>query len=461
MNAQAKLPADWRPLNNNLSRGHGFEPLRIEGRLPEGLHGTLYRNGPGLFELHGKRLRHAFEADGVISAVRFGGGAAQGAARVVETDGLKRERAAGRRLYGSGAPWLTRLYHQLKGESRNPANTSVLWHGGQLLALCEAGLPTVLHPETLETLGETTLDGALLGTFSAHPHRVNARRTTYNFGLRYGRVTTLDVYAMPDGEPVKRLCAIPLDAPVMLHDFIVTERHLVFFVSPAVVQVFKAMLALGDLASLFKWEPERGTEVIVVPIDAPDQPRRFTTEAFWCFHPVQGVSLANEQIQVDYVRYPKLNLNELAKETDDVSAESDAGRIHRATLNLAAGTLSSEELWDQGCEFPRVHPDREGGTAERIWTVWGAKEQGIARLDWREGRHRGWVPPSHWRCSEPVPVKRGPEEQDVWALTLIYDGHQQVSGVGVLDGERPEDGPVGVAWFDHAVPETYHGAWVG
>jgi all-trans-8'-apo-beta-carotenal 15,15'-oxygenase len=49
----------------------------------------------------------------------------------------------------------------------------------------------------------------------------------------------------------------------------------------------------------------------------------------------------------------------------------------------------------------------------------------------------------------------------VWALTLIYDGHQQVSGVGVLDGERPEDGPVGVAWFDHAVPETYHGAWVG
>ncbi|MBK7761323.1 MAG: carotenoid oxygenase family protein [Deltaproteobacteria bacterium] len=62
--------------------------MRIEGRLPEGLHGTLYRNGPGLFELHGKRLRHAFEADGVISAVRFGGGAAQGAARVVETDGL-------------------------------------------------------------------------------------------------------------------------------------------------------------------------------------------------------------------------------------------------------------------------------------------------------------------------------------------------------------------------------------
>ena len=33
MNAQAKLPADWRPLNNNLSRGHGFEPLRV---LPAG-----------------------------------------------------------------------------------------------------------------------------------------------------------------------------------------------------------------------------------------------------------------------------------------------------------------------------------------------------------------------------------------------------------------------------------------
>lgn len=36
----------------------------------------------------------------------------------------------------------------------NPANTSVLWWGERLLALCEGGVPYRLEPGNLETLGE-------------------------------------------------------------------------------------------------------------------------------------------------------------------------------------------------------------------------------------------------------------------------------------------------------------------
>ena len=45
----------------------------IEGKLPAGLRGTLFRNGPALFERAGQRYRHWFDGDGLVQAWRFDG----------------------------------------------------------------------------------------------------------------------------------------------------------------------------------------------------------------------------------------------------------------------------------------------------------------------------------------------------------------------------------------------------
>jgi all-trans-8'-apo-beta-carotenal 15,15'-oxygenase len=36
------------------------------GKLPEGLQGTLYRNGPGLLEAYGTPLVHPIDGDGMV-----------------------------------------------------------------------------------------------------------------------------------------------------------------------------------------------------------------------------------------------------------------------------------------------------------------------------------------------------------------------------------------------------------
>ena len=46
-----------------------------------------------------------------------------------------------------------------------------------------------------------------------------------------------------------------------------------------------------------------------------------------------------------------------------------------------------------------------------------------------------------------------------WVLSLVYDGERDASYVAVVDGARPEDGPVARLWFDHAIPFLFHGAW--
>src|SRR6187551_2309169 len=84
----------------DLPREHGWEPLRVEGTLPEELQGTLFRTGPALGSSFGQRYRHWFDGDGGVYGVRFSGGRAEGAARIVESRGLLEERRKGKRIFG-------------------------------------------------------------------------------------------------------------------------------------------------------------------------------------------------------------------------------------------------------------------------------------------------------------------------------------------------------------------------
>ncbi|HTJ41571.1 MAG TPA: carotenoid oxygenase family protein, partial [Kofleriaceae bacterium] len=248
----------WR---RSLKGDRDFGAAIVEGTLPADLRGTLYRNGPGLFESFGKRYAHPFEADGAVTALRLGDDGARAASKIHRTAGLVEERARGKSLYGLGVPWLRRISNGLRGKDKNTANTNVMWWNGRLFALMEAGKPTELDPRTLETIGETDLDGVVQSWFSAHPHRSARRRTTYNFGLEVGRSMRLHLYALPDGGAAQHLGALALDGGPMLHDFIATDDHLIFFVSPVRVSVPRALFAIGGFEKFFSWKPELGTEV--------------------------------------------------------------------------------------------------------------------------------------------------------------------------------------------------------
>ena len=92
--------ASWARSFRDLSREHGFEPLRVEGTIPAGLEGTFYKNGAGLVGVGGERYGHWFDADGAVTGVRLQGGKAWGGVRLVRTPGLLRQERAGRRLFG-------------------------------------------------------------------------------------------------------------------------------------------------------------------------------------------------------------------------------------------------------------------------------------------------------------------------------------------------------------------------
>lgn len=457
MNARPPIPSP-DPYFSNLSREHDFEPAEVEGSLPPGLSGTLYRNGPGLMEQFGRRYDHLFEGDGAITAVRFADGAARAASRVVQSAGLVEERAAGRHLGSFAASWPERLKRIHRGGLKNTANTNVVPWQGKLYALMEGARPTGIDPDTLETLGETDL-GVIPGSFSAHPHAVRSRRCLYNFGLTYGKQTTLDIFALPDSGAARVLTRIPLPSAVMLHDFAATDRHLIFFVAPLQIVVWRMMLAMRPFQNNFRWNAAAGTEVIVVPIDAPDAPIRFHTEAFMQFH-FAGAFEDRGEIVVDYVRYEDGELlfalgDGMGLSMTDSASRAPGGRLHRARIDLSARRLSTEPLWDGDCEFPRTGPIREG-RYQHTWLLCEAVIGGevhfqIGRLD-ADGSIRHHTLPRGSLASEPVLAGEGS------VMTLVYDCFTRRSHLLLLDQQTLA--PQARVRLSQAIPLTFHGGWM-
>ena len=93
-------PEDWQ-------KGYISQPIEdnywiedIEGEIPPDLTGTLFRNGPGLFEIAGTPIKHPFDGDGMIAAFTFNpDGRVHFRNKFVRTDGYVKEKARGKMVY--------------------------------------------------------------------------------------------------------------------------------------------------------------------------------------------------------------------------------------------------------------------------------------------------------------------------------------------------------------------------
>jgi all-trans-8'-apo-beta-carotenal 15,15'-oxygenase len=449
----------------NLDKEHDFTPLRVEGKLPAGLRGTLYRNGPGIFSQFGRRYQHWFDGDGLITAVRLdGAGSAEGAVRFVDTPGRREERRRGRLLYGTFGTPSPRPIRQLVFDTRkNAANTSILRHRGRFFALWEAGKPVEISPETLATLGETDFDGVIPATFSAHPHRVPSRGAQYNFGVRYGKKAMLDLFELPDAGAPRKMGEIELKGASLIHDFIVTGDHLIFFVPPLRLRMFRFLLGLSSFDESLAWEPGEGTEVIIVPIDDPARVTRFTIEPFFQNHFANAFT-RGEDLVVDLVGFRDFpSFTGWIRDFTRGEVRGEPGSsFRRLVLSPGRQRLLGETRWDLSCEFPVPPPGSETRPENSVTLVAHATPEAarsgmfdtLCRLDIESGKttHLDFGPNTF-----PSEVVYAGDH----LLSLVYDAGSHTSFVAVVDSRRFEQGTVAKMHFEHHVPLGFHGVWVG
>jgi all-trans-8'-apo-beta-carotenal 15,15'-oxygenase len=448
---------------------HDYTVEQIDGRLPEDLTGTLYRIGPGKFQVGNTLLHNLFDGDGMIARFVLDGSSVRFSNRYVRarhfthgrTSDRIRFRGIGDQIPGGPAPNIGRL-------PANTANTNLVEYSGGLLALWELGNPHRIDPDSLDTLGLEDFEGTLgfLGAFSAHPKFDPATGDMFNFGLDLLPTPRLRTCRIDRAGRAHRLASVPMWDLPWNHDFALTSRYMVFVLDPILPNIPKVVLARDSFIDSLEFKPDKGTRFLLVPRSG-GRPRIVEHEALLHVHLTNAYD-DGDDVVVELVRL-HTEWNRFAAMTGMVNRTGTDGpqfpesRLMQYRITKS-GTVIERELAEISGEFPQY--DRRRSTREHRYShlaVSGGPTgmfNAIGTID----HHTGTVTTCDLGDSsvgEPLFVPRTPDaaENDGWLLALNHDLTENRSQLLVFDARNLDAGPVATAWLNHHIPWGFHGTF--
>ena len=440
------------------------------GKIPAGLRGTLYRNGPARLERGGISVGHWFDGDGAILAVHFTDAGAAAVYRYVQTAAYQAEEKANRFLYTNyGMTAADPAWLWWTKPVKNAANTSVLALPDRLLALWEVGRPHSLDLQTLETIGIDNLGNSAGGfPYSAHCKRDPMTGNIYNFGVTIGATTKLNLYKSDATGKIVQKATVALDGFPALHDFVLAGKYLIFFVPPVRLKILPVLAGISSFGDSLEWKPELGTQILVIDSETLSLVSRGETEPWFQWHFANGFVKEDGSVAVDFVRLADFKTNQRLKEVAAGETRTDAeGFLWRVHLNPQTGKVTAtEELLDKPCEFPVVPPAEIGQESRYMYLAMYRSDVdivaetygAIARFDTQSrnltiadcGENRYPV--------EPIYVPDISSEKG-WVLTVVYDGNSDSSEVWIFDSDGLSDSPVCQLELPGVIPLGFHGTW--
>ena len=457
-----KLDFDTRltPLRGFHGQDVSCERAQIEGRIPDDLRGTFYRNGPGLFERGGMRYEHWFDGDGFVNAWKFTDKGVAHQARFVQTKKFIAEQQANAFLVPAFGTAIKAKVPVRSNDDVNTANTSVVKLGDRLLAMWEGGSATALDPDTLETRGLVTWAPELKSMpFSAHP-KIEADGTFWNFGTFLGKMV---LYHISASGSLLRHAVFDAPAGGMVHDFAVSQKHIVFVLPPIGID----MQALRDgkgIGQAMTWNANASTKVLVVEKTDFSKRRILELPAHMVFH-FGNAWEENNIIRVDYVHSSNLsNFSEWMPQMmrgERTPSERSHPAFLRIDLNRGRVVLTNRT---ENVEFPRVDPRVVAKRNRSIYYPCGDSQKdsslnGVMRLDVDTGMTDRFSFGESAVMEEHVFVpKRGSQrEGEGYLIGVGFDLNRQQTFGTVFDGGNLAAGPMAIIRLPYWVPTCFHG----
>ncbi|TDO99543.1 carotenoid oxygenase family protein [Marinomonas balearica] len=461
----------WLAHISSLDKSLSAQNLVIEGKIPTGLIGTLYRNGPAQHEINGQRYHHLFDADGMIQQFCINGEnqTATYFGRFVDTAKRRKDLFTGQMstpTFGSAFPTMS---HVTKADDMNAANTSIRQHAGKLLALWEAGSAYEIDPLSLSTTGIVTWSEQTQGMpYSAHP-KIDQDGSMWNFGA-IGTFQGLVFYHIGASGKLLKQQTIRLPEARMVHDFMITERYLVFILAPF---VFDHELAHSRLLTSYldahQWKKQEANWLLLVDKDNLSNVRRLELPASWIFH-FGNAWQKGHWLYFDMCEYKDTSvmtqgLRDIMKGDDHVT---ELAKHSALKINLKTGYFEKDTLY-QNVEFP-IYDERFVGRKNQ-YTLAICNRNGnhllsanrLVLIDLTNGQHRHFDFPENEVIEEHlfIPNKYSNKEMEGWFIGVSFDYKRMISKVNIFTASSFEYGPDAMIQLPYHIPTGFHGTFVG
>ena len=444
--------------------------LPVNGELPADLVGAYFRNGPNP-RFQPRNRHHPFDGDGMVHGVYFRDGKASYRNRHVQTAALAQELASGKSISpGVMGPF---DYTISRFGIKDTANTDVLWHAGDLVALWyNAGDPYRLDGNDLRTKGHFNLHGRAQTRMSAHA-KVDASNGELLF-FDYGDEPPYMTYGVADaGGNLLHEVAIDLPGPRLPHDIGFTQHYAVvhdlpFFHDMNVLRKhgYRVLTFHRDIPTRFGIIPRRGQSADV---------RWFECQPCYILH-VTNCWEEDDWVVMDGCRslnpMPDAQAGEgkLASMLAYMRLEANA---YRWRFNLKTGEVREGDIDDLNTEFNKSNPLFHGVRSryayhQRIPLLHEGghtlRFTALVKYDNDTGRSSQWDYGVGVFGSEavfaPKPgADRSCAEDDGYVITLVTDSKDWTSHCLVFDATDIAKGPVARVRLPQRVPFGFHATW--
>lgn len=462
--SQADPSANWR-IGYSNAPAEGFDPAPMRlvyGKPPADLNGTLYRNGPAQF-VYGEDdyTGHWFDGDGMVQRIAIGDGQAVHSGRFVQTAKRKIEQEQGRMMApGFGTAGLPD-FPIMGPDDVNMANTSVIVVNGELLALWEAGSATSLDASSLEMKGHKVWRDDLAGMpFLAHP-KTEPDGTVWNLAIAGPNI---GVYKIGKAGDLNDFGMLNIDTAAYIHDWAMTEQHLIIMVQPWIYGTMRPPFASG-----LNWEPERGFKFLIVDKDDFSKQRWAQGPARSFYHTGAAWEESDGTIRIDAVMFaePVFGMDGGMREIRGEWTPQD-DRVPGNLTQIIIPPTGDAEFVETGIdgEFPQVDARRHG--APRSLTALASRRStttpGFTSLsvhNWKSARTDTFDFGESRMVEEFlfVPKSGSNRERDSWLVGPVLNLKSKTTDICVFDAANVSDGPVCIWRGEHAWPLGFHGTW--
>ncbi len=468
-----KKPKSQADVSAEIQNELANHSLSIIGSIPSWLSGTLVRNGPIRVTINGKSNTHWFDGLAMLHAFSFQTGQVHYSNKFLRTDDYQTVFEEGSLSYGGFASDPCRslfkrffsLFMPTNQLALHNANINVAKMADKYVALTEVPLPVKFDVKTLDTLGVLEYQDQLpKGKCweSAHPHYDIKRKETLNYLIKYGRTSQYIFYSVQADSSERCIFAeISVERPSYMHSFAVTENYVILTEFPLIVNPLDFLIKKQAFIKNFSWQPERGTKFIVINRQDGSLVGEYITKPFFAFHHANAFEKEG-MIYLDITTYENASIiTGDSLNVDSETKDSFPTHLERFSLSLETGIITSEVLFSQTNEFPRInerfdgHPytyvyltgfnDTELTNGEALYKVNTLTKE---RLTWSE---TGCSP------GEPVFVANpeGNAEDDGVILVVTFDRIHNDSFLLILDANNFHE--IGRARAPHVIPAGFHG----
>jgi all-trans-8'-apo-beta-carotenal 15,15'-oxygenase len=448
----------------------------VEGELPRELSGTLYRNGPGLFERSGYRKSTIVDGDGMIRAFTFADGRVRFRSRFVTTEKFTREDQAGRFLFPTWTTPAPGYFENLPEiPSKSQAGVTAVAKSGVLYAFDEVGYPYTLAPDTLNTTGQVDPRGLAAGgspgAYKAHTKTDGVSGQWVLTGTSGRTPQLLHTIVLDAQGATQSHFRTPNPRGDYFHDFFWTGRHVVFHLHPTPLSPLPMLIGMRTYVDSLSWRPERGSLLLVVDPTGSEPPITLEVPATWMWHSVNAYE-RGDSIIADFIGYDAPDhffgrqATFRAIMTGHTGVAASPGQLRRVVLDLSRRAARLETMASAHFEFPTTNPRMQGrsyrfgycavGDIARSWF-----HDGIAKVDVESGKYEEFRFGPQTYVGEPVFAPHGESQSEDagWLLCEVLDGRTECSRLAVFDARNVRLGPVATVNLSHHLPFSFHGWW--